>query len=437
MTRSGFFRTQKIDGRHWLLDPDGKRFISKGVCSVRYDQDRIQGTKIAPYAASNDAKYGSVGAWREAAARRLFDLGFNSLGAWADAALADRSVDGQKLAYCPILDFGAGFVADKTHGGQAWLHGIFPDVFDPEFEDNARARAKRLCAPLAGDARIIGYFTDNELRWGPDWRGTDELLTLFLALPSSAPGKRAAVQHLSLRHHDIASLNQVWGTSFASFDGLAVESKVLPPYVMKALWEQNQEVERVENHKDPRRAAFAADCTAFAALLAERYFRITAEAIREADPNHMNFGARFAYVPQRDVIARAAPHLDVISFNCYAFEPMHALDAYGVHDKPCILGEFSFRGDDAGLPNTRGAGPRVPTQADRAAAFETFVARGLRSPWLVGYHWFEHADEPKEGRFDGENSNYGIVNIEDELYEELAGAMKRVNRTADEIHQRG
>jgi agarase len=212
---------------------------------------------------------------------------------------------------------------------------------------------------------------------------------------------------------------------------------VAPPFVMKALWEQNQEVERRENEKDPKRASFAGDCALFAAAIAERYFRITGEALRKADPNHMNLGARFAYVPQREVIAAASPHLDAISFNCYAFEPMHALEAYGVHDKPCVLGEFSFRGDDAGLPNTRGAGPRVPTQADRAAAFQKFIEIGLRSPWLVGYHWFEHADQPAEGRFDGENSNYGIVNIRDELYEDLANAMKRVNLEAEKTHERG
>ena len=41
-----------------------------------------------------------------------------------------------------------------------------------------------------------------------------------------------------------------------------------------------------------------ADCDAFLAALAERYFRITCEAVRAADPNHIVFGCRFAYVPR-------------------------------------------------------------------------------------------------------------------------------------------
>ena len=148
----------------------------------------------------------------------------------------------------------------------------------------------------------------------------------------------------------------------------------------------------------------------------------------------MNFGCRFAYVPPAPVVAAAAKYVDVISFNCYDFDPRPAIQRYSVFGKPLIIGEFSFRGADSGLPNTKGAGPIVKTQAERAAAFEKYVTLGLGTTALVGYHWFEHADEPKEGRFDGENSNYGVVNIRDEPYEELTRAMTRVNEEAEKVH---
>jgi hypothetical protein len=53
---------------------------------------------------------------------------------------------------------------------------------------------------------------------------------------------------------------------------------------------------------------------------------------------------------------------------------------------------------------------------------------------VVGYHWFEHADQPAEGRFDGENSNFGTVTIEDNVYAELTEAMTRLNAAAEQIH---
>ena len=101
-------------------------------------------------------------------------------------------------------------------GRQAWLHGIFPDVFDPEFKTTCEEIAREQCVSRKDKPWIMGWFTDNELRWGPDWRGKDELLTMFLALPASAPGRLAAVEMLQRRHTDIAHFNQVWKTSFAT-----------------------------------------------------------------------------------------------------------------------------------------------------------------------------------------------------------------------------
>ena len=57
-------------------------------------------------------------------------------------------------------------------------------------------------------------------------------------------------------------------------------------------------------------------------------------------------------------------------------------------------------------------------------------------PKAVGYHCFEWYDEPKEGRFDGENSNYGLVNIKDQLYTQFVAAVKAANHKALSIHRK-
>jgi hypothetical protein len=429
-----FFRAEKVNGRWWLVAPDGRRFISKGVTTVQYAQDTIQGTDVSPYLETNKAKYGNPGAWRKTAATRLIGWGFNTLGAWSDDAVAEVTVDGKRLAYAPIADLGAKFVGEKQKAA-AWLQGVFPDVFDPDFERMAHQLARERCAPRAGDRWLLGWFTDNELRWGPDWRGSDELLTMFLAASANVPGKQAAVDLMRERYGSVTNFNAVWNTTFASWDELTKTNSIHAPVVRKAIYMQNEETERQANEAEPKRAAFVADCEAFLTRLAERYFRITAEAIKDADPNHMNFGCRFAYVPPEPVVAAAAKYVDAISFNCYRPDPRQTIEKYSAFGKPLIIGEFSFRSEDSGLPNTRGAGPKVKTQAERAAAFKSYVTLALQNPNLVGYHWFEHCDEPKEGRFDGENSNYGVVNIRDEVYEELTGAMTEINAEAEALHE--
>ena len=429
---SGFFHAEQRDGRWWLIDPDGKPFISKGVDTIQFAQDCILGTRVSPYGETNKRKYGSPEAWRKAIALRLWNWGFNTLGAWSDVKLAELDINGRHLAYTVNLDFGSRAVSEMMKGKQAWLHGVFPDVFDPNFERIARRIAQERCVPRKDDRHLLGWFTDNELRWGADWRGKEELLTMFLNLPAGAPGRAAAIAALRERHADIAKFNAVWKTGFASWEDLAKAAEIRQPFENRKRAAQNAEINREDGGAV---AAFGQDCDLFSGRVAERYFQVTGGAIRAADPNHMNFGCRFAYVPAKPIVDVAGRSLDGVSFNCYQKDPREIIQKYSVFGKPLIIGEFSFRGEDSGLPNTKGAGPRVKTQVDRAAAFENYVRMALSMPNLVVYHWFEHADEPKEGRFDGENSSYGLVNIHDEPYEELTQRMKKINAQAEALHR--
>jgi hypothetical protein len=378
---AGFFRVGQCDGVFWLVDPDGGRFLSKGVNTVRFDQDENQNSKRIPYAEACSKKYGSESAWRTAVARRLANWGFNTLGSWSDEAVAAATP--APLALAHNLDLGMSFAWQTNDRAGSGPKQDFPDVFDPAFETHIRRRAREHCAARSGEPGLIGWFIDNELRWGADWRGPDELLSLFLRLSPSTPGRIAATDWLRQRHGG-----------------------------------------------DPT----AADSEAFVALLADRYFALTTAAIKAADPHHLVLGSRFTFPPAKAVIEAAGRHIDMISFNCYGPDANGALDAYAVTGKPCLIGEFSFRGADSGLPNTNGAGPVVATQTERAAGFRHYVTTALQRRTLVGYHWFEHADQPVEGRFDGENSNFGTVTINDDVYEDLTRAMTALNAEAEDLH---
>ena len=89
---SGFFRVDERDGVFWLVDPDGGRFLSKGVNTVRFDQDRVGTTGHVPYADACRKKYGSQHIWRAAAANRLASWKFNTLGCWSDELVARADV---------------------------------------------------------------------------------------------------------------------------------------------------------------------------------------------------------------------------------------------------------------------------------------------------------------------------------------------------------
>jgi hypothetical protein len=63
-----------------------------------------------------------------------------------------------------------------------------------------------------------------------------------------------------------------------------------------------------------------------------------------------------------------------------------------------------------------------------AAAAEALA----REPNVVGLHWFQLYDHPKGGRVDGEDYNFGLVDIRDRPYERLVAALSRVNRLITE-----
>lgn len=363
---TGFYRVEQTDNRWWLVDPEGRVFYSIGLNHIRCCgyTDRITGER--PYNDAIMAKYGSAQAWRDATVERLFAWGFNTIGAWSDRQGFDP-----RLAETPVLHLSNGS----------------DDFWDPGFEQRIQAKIATDVLPYVDNPNIIGWFTDNEMDWGKDWRSDNPRLDDYLALPAGSPGLAVA----------------------ESFRG------------------------------DPDGFLFA---------LANRYFEVTTEALREADPNHLILGVRASTIatpPQ--VIQAAGPWIDVFSVNHYDLPPVTDTVIYGMFDStpidgwlyrwhelsglPLMITEFTYRSRESDVPNSY---PPIyytfDTQAERAEAYRIFAERSFNSPYIVGHHWFEYFDDPPGGRGDKEDSNFGLVSNADEVYVEMVEEMARVHQYA-------
>jgi hypothetical protein len=401
-TATGYFHTEPIAGVWWLVTPDGDAFFCKGVSNVSYSADVAPALGYAPYGRATQAKYGSADKWAAAAADRLRGWGFNSVGAWSSPEMRT-----QHMPYVLIANMAAGAPAYGPHGEWA-------DFFAPQFAVAVRKQAQELCAPHADDPFLLGYFTDNELRWGPDWSSKTSLLDEFLALPAEAAGRQAAVALMRARYTTVEALNTALGTRLGSLDELAK---------VTSLPAGTQAVKELQ--------------AAFHREYAHRYFEACREAILAADPHHLVLGCRFNSYAPAPVAEAMGPYVDVVSINSYFTLPMKAQLTYlaATTGKPVMVTEFSFKARDSGLPNTSGDGRPVATQQDRADGFDNYVTALAKMPFVVGFHWFEYADEPAEGRFDGENSNYGLVNIKDEPWQILVERMTHVNAGLEVLHR--
>lgn len=366
-TRTGFFHTQEIVGRWWLVTPQGNVFFSKGVDNVSY----------APESDSSPPPPRDPAAWAKAASKQLRGWGFNTAGAWSA-----REIYTTGIVFAPVINMAAAVQHD------VWLKGGVVDYFSTEFRDATDRVARTLCAPHAKDPWLLGYFTDNELRWGKDWRSGDSLLEGYLKMPPASAGFRKASEFLRERGKSSSQLTDQ-------------------------------------------------DKSDFLAMVAAEYGRITHNAIRRYDPNHLILGCRFAGYPGDTVIRAVGPYFDVISFHSYnPLPPVDRLELISnLTGRPVMITEFSFKAMDSGLPNTKGAAKPVATQKDRAEGFTSYVETLAKLANVVGYHWFEYRDEPKEGRrLDGENSNYGVVKIDFSPWEVLTTRMEQVNAGIEQLH---
>jgi hypothetical protein len=409
---TGFFRTAKLCERWWLVTPEGHPGWSIGANTVnpRGDVDGETGEQL--YAQAVDAAYDSDEAWAEAATDRLRSWGINTTGAWSSHELTLPH-----MAATPIL-----YIA-----GYDWLDGTRSDWFDPAWPASVQASAASL-AEQAQEPNILGWFLDNEISWGPDWRSLDTLLQAYLGMAPEAPGKAVAVDFLLERLGDVDAVNEALGADFADRDAMLSATEG-----WDALDQDRSETEQ-------------ALTSAFLAMAAEHYFSTVAEAIRAQDPNHLLLGNREVSVLTRvEVYEAAARHMDVISINNYRFvdgiaegalelsgglDPSDGFTALSeLVDMPVLISEFGFRAADSGRPNSWPFFyPTYETQTERAQAFEDYAREHQEKPWVVGYHWFEWVDQPQGGRsMDGEDNNWGLVNEQDEPYIELTERMTAVN----------
>lgn len=425
LSATGYFRTEKYQGKWWLVDPDGRLFWSHGIDCVRMiDATPIEereswfegfpgqqaefasfvnpgayalkghyadrSPRCFSFAAANLLrKYGAD--WQTAyppvVHRRLRGWGLNTIANWSDEKVRLM----RQTAYTDTISSGGGRMIEGSEG--YW--GKFPDVFADEFARRVQRNMEHRRDRTANDPWCIGYFSDNEMSWG------DEMSLGLAALksPPDQPAKQAFAAQLKSKYGGIEQLNAAWKTSHASWEDLA-------------------------QHRDaPDRSHAAADLQAFYSLAAEQYFRQVRAAVKSVAPHQLYLGCRFAWVNAL-AAAAAAKHCDVVSYNLYR-RSVADFQFNGGADVPLIIGEFHFGALDRGMFHT-GLVP-VANQAERAQAYADYVRGALRHPQFVGTHWFQYQDEPTTGRvYDEENYQIGFVDIADTPYPETIAASREV-----------
>ncbi len=419
---TGRFRTAKVDGRHWLVTPDGNLFFSLGVNAIgrstasgvegREDwfqwlpEDRADARKGVNFHLLNlERKYGKdfMTTWLKITPERLLSWGFNTIGNWSDEELWKSGKMAYTVRLLPTADF------QRYRAGFAPKHGV-PDPFDPAFLQALESEVLAAVAKVNEDPFCLGYFVHNELDWGlwNDEKGRTALARDVLRAPGTA-ARKAFRQAMEKDHRSIDQLSQVWSFTIGSWDEL--ENRVfdfpeeLSPGVESALKKLTR-------------------------IIASEYFRVVAEAVEQHDPGRLFLGTRFGErwcTPE--VLEEAARHSDLLCFNDYraVIDLENSLWQFVRElDMPAMITEYHFGATDRGMFN--GGMQWAENQDDRAASYQRHLQSAAATSFIVGCHWFEYVDQPLTGRGgDGENFGIGLISVVDKPYPELTRAMRISN----------
>jgi hypothetical protein len=396
---TGFFRTTHDGTRSWLVDPDGQAFWSAGLDCVRVDTTACyEGLESAlTWLPEKDGPYREVFSesrgqphvnylkvnfirafgpdawhdkWATISLAELRRLGFNTVANWSEWEIA------RAAGFPYVRPMSARFEETPL------VFRDFPDVYHPAFEEDAERFADTL-RETRDDPALIGYFLMNEPTWGFA-RETPAAGLLFNSPRSRT--RRALADFMRKRYASEATLADAWGAG-TTFAALA-----------EGEWKRRLTPKAEE------------DLAAFSEVIVERYFGTLSRACREADPNHLNLGIRYAGVPPEWAVP-GMRSFDVFSMNCYRprvlAEDMEKI--YALLQQPIMIGEYHFGALDVGLPAS-GIG-HVRTQEDRGKAFRIYTEDAAVKSWCVGVHYFTLYDQSAIGRFDGECYNIGFLDV--------------------------
>ncbi len=395
---SSRWSTARDDGASWLVTPCGDRMFSLGVNVIDGGASYLNAERRYHWSHTDP----SIDDWAKRNRVRLVEWGFNTAGGW--------SLDTKRL------DFP--FTPNLELGRNARFHWF--DPYAPETEARARELARKLVEPYRGDPRRIGYYTDNEVGW---WRGA--LFTFYAQEPPRSITKQRMIEALAAHYKDDFSR---FARDFIPPKGIASFADLLA-----------SEGEPVRLKPGGRGIDFV---RIWARQISGLYYKTMAEALKAADPDALVLGDRLPIYYDPDAIAAMAPYVDVISTNYNVDAPDGWVARYffeGIakitQRKPVLISEWFFaaRENRSGNRNN-GHLMTVGTQAERAAGAGAATRRFAQLSDVVGIHWFQFHDHPPGGRSDGEDYNFGLVDITDQPYEQLIEALTKSNREAAKLH---
>jgi len=402
---TGFFRTEKVNGRWLLITPEGHGYVALGANHTGY----------MPASKKNgfwEEHRDDIDRGAEILLEKLKEFGLN-----AGSSFEHEPRHAHALPRVARLYYAPG----EDRLGPA---GYGPDVFDDAALAKLRAFIIERVKPYANDPWVIGISASNIPPWD------DRRMQRVRASEPNAPMRRKYQEFIQGRYADITAYNRVYEDQLSSFDPLA-SAEALKPF--------------------PQNKNTRADNDAFMALIADRLYAATRSAIREGAPNHLFLGESVTFRNLPDPVLKAiGPHIDAYSgqviefswgariiedvpgqaenwrvFNKVAFDHVHALTG-----KPIIVDDWvaSFS-----LGETYDTGTECGVFYDEKRATEEaaeWLMTAFKQPHLIGVFMCTPIGTHAADRLLGGTSRRSYFRDDGTPFPVRTDMMKKANREA-------
>lgn len=349
----GFVRVEKIGGRWYFIDGNGKPFISKGVTHTDVAEKHFM------------PEYGEEN-WKSVVEKDLIRLGFNGHGYHSDKF---HSMNLKFYVLLQILDI-------STYSSPF----RYVDIFDPVEQSKIYDKVVWATDKYKDNPNLIGYmFTDIpsiQPKAPGSWEPQDinfNWVNFMRGLDEAAPGKTVYVEWLQDQYdNDIDAFNAVYQTSADSFDAL------------KAL-----------NFKKPVTLVYPDDLE-FIKIILNKFYEFTSRTFRDNDENHLLIGENYGewFGTQAAVIEVAAKYVDVISVQPSWTAPMKKTSfwdvIYNTTGKPMIISDFKLGHK---IDNGREYYPPYSTQEEAGQLLVQYFDDFLSTEYMIGWNHCEYIDE--------------------------------------------
>ncbi|MEM9283514.1 MAG: hypothetical protein AAGA96_16950 [Verrucomicrobiota bacterium] len=419
--KTGFFHVEKINGRWWLVTPEGNAFWGIGIAHPITDFTESAVTFVYD---------GDQEAWLNGSIQKMRDLGYNCVWTgpycperlstgYVDRELAERVFSEAKIPYAfplPILKHRVEMAPGEKR----------PDVFDDSYTTFVEELVSKYVPKLKDDPWIMGYYY-GFAPWMDDVVWPNDLIER-----KGSPGRERLIGVLEDRYEgDIERFNQVYQTSFESFEQLKATGSIVYPE-----WIKRHKMGFVPMPENPGSQELFDDAQALLGEIVEHTYRLAHGAIRKHDKNHLILGC---YIKEASLTVdhwkRIGPYIDVLT-------PQHVSRVFPIDpvvealDKPVLISDQPF-GNVYPVPliTAKNAPGAVPDHVDRLVLYDLLANRISRDPNYIGVDFCavlydqSHEDKAYEIGQPGFYTKYGepkdqlcrtVIHFNEEMIDNLA-----------------